>query len=98
MDRWDEALSTGSIRRQETTKAAQFAGLSHEAGDGGRTRDLWLGKPTLYQLSYTRAGPESTDLAPERGVIRRAAVGPPGVVPLYPVGRDLRRRRRRPRA
>jgi hypothetical protein len=25
-----------------------------EADDGGRTRDLRLGKPTLYQLSYVR--------------------------------------------
>ena len=28
-----------------------------EADDGPRTRDLRLGKPTLYQLSYVRAGP-----------------------------------------
>jgi hypothetical protein len=28
-----------------------------EADDGSRTRDLRLGKPTLYQLSYVRAGP-----------------------------------------
>jgi hypothetical protein len=27
-----------------------------EADDGVRTRDLRLGKPTLYQLSYVRAG------------------------------------------
>jgi hypothetical protein len=27
-----------------------------EAGDGARTRDTWLGKPVLYQLSYSRAG------------------------------------------
>ena len=27
-----------------------------EADDGPRTRDLWLGKPTLYQLSYVRVG------------------------------------------
>jgi hypothetical protein len=26
-----------------------------EADDGLRTRDLRLGKPTLYQLSYVRA-------------------------------------------
>jgi hypothetical protein len=25
-----------------------------EAGDGTRTRDPWLGKPMLYQLSYSR--------------------------------------------
>ena len=32
--------------------------MSHpaEADDGPRTRDLRLGKPTLYQLSYVRAG------------------------------------------
>jgi hypothetical protein len=28
---------------------------SPEADDGARTRDLRLGKPTLYQLSYVRA-------------------------------------------
>ncbi len=31
-----------------------------EADDGLRTRDLWLGKPTLYQLSYVRAVADST--------------------------------------
>ena len=25
------------------------------AGDGDRTRDNWLGKPALYQLSYSRS-------------------------------------------
>src|SRR3954470_23223550 len=30
--------------------------LVAEADDGPRTRDLRLGKPTLYQLSYVRAG------------------------------------------
>jgi hypothetical protein len=30
-----------------------------QAGDGVRTRDLWLGKPTLYQLSYTRTSYET---------------------------------------
>ncbi len=25
-----------------------------EADDGARTRDTWLGKPVLYQLSYVR--------------------------------------------
>ena len=28
--------------------------LEPEAGDEARTRDLRLGKPTLYQLSYAR--------------------------------------------
>jgi hypothetical protein len=32
-----------------------ITGLFPEADDGGRTRDLRLGKPTLYQLSYVRA-------------------------------------------
>ena len=26
----------------------------HQADDGARTRDTWLGKPVLYQLSYVR--------------------------------------------
>jgi hypothetical protein len=29
---------------------------SNQAGDGTRTRDIQLGKLTLYQLSYTRVG------------------------------------------
>src|ERR1051325_5845061 len=28
--------------------------LPREADDGARTRDTWLGKPVLYQLSYVR--------------------------------------------
>jgi len=36
--------------------------LGAEADDGGRTRDLKLGKLALYQLSYVRAG----------GILRRA--------------------------
>ena len=45
-----------------------------EADDGPRTRDLWLGKPTLYQLSYVRAAirPDSTRAGPDDGV---SAVG-----------------------
>ena len=30
------------------------------AGDGSRTRDLLLGKQTLYQLSYSRPASEYT--------------------------------------
>src|SRR5262245_15725019 len=33
------------------------AGTSCEADDGARTRDTWLGKPVLYQLSYVRVNP-----------------------------------------
>lgn len=29
--------------------------MQEEADDGARTRDTWLGKPVLYQLSYVRA-------------------------------------------
>jgi hypothetical protein len=39
-------------RRSERTRRRR----SREADDGPRTRDLWLGKPTLYQLSYVRVG------------------------------------------
>ena len=31
----------------------------NQADDGGRTRDLELGKLALYQLSYVRAGSDS---------------------------------------
>ena len=34
--------------------------LEQEAGEGTRTLDLRLGKPTLYQLSYARAPNDSS--------------------------------------
>jgi hypothetical protein len=34
---------------------ARITGPFYQADDGARTRDLRLGKPTLYQLSYVRA-------------------------------------------
>jgi hypothetical protein len=36
------------------TEPAYSAPPDTKADDGPRTRDLWLGKPTLYQLSYVR--------------------------------------------
>jgi hypothetical protein len=61
------------------------------ADDGSRTRDLRLGKPTLYQLSYVRvegdstAPPESLDGSSGRAA---PATGPDMRVPL-----DTSRRR-----
>jgi catechol 2,3-dioxygenase-like lactoylglutathione lyase family enzyme len=45
------------------------SGFGGEADDGPRTRDLRLGKPTLYQLSYVRAPRQSSraDAAYEAG-------------------------------
>ena len=39
----------------QSTNKADFQGF-READDGARTRDPWLGKPMLYQLSYVRVG------------------------------------------
>jgi hypothetical protein len=36
--------------------ASRSLGLGRQADDGPRTRDLRLGKPMLYQLSYVRVG------------------------------------------
>ena len=56
---------------------------SGEAADGGRTRDLRLGKPTLYQLSYPRrAAADITRPAP-----RLAASG--WALPFRAVSRRL---------
>jgi hypothetical protein len=41
-------------RRHSSKDSCYFAPFP-EADDGSRTRDLRLGKPTLYQLSYVRA-------------------------------------------
>lgn len=43
---------TGGRRHSKALDSRDF----NEADDGPRTRDLRLGKPTLYQLSYTRSG------------------------------------------
>ena len=42
--------------RRRLPDMACLSGKPGEADDGSRTRDLRLGKPTLYQLSYVRAG------------------------------------------
>src|SRR5829696_2588763 len=47
----DEATPRGAIPR-----CTAFL----RADDGPRTRDLWLGKPPLYQLSYVRAPRDSS--------------------------------------
>jgi hypothetical protein len=65
-------------------RSAGFGSVT-EADDGSRTRDLWLGKPTLYQLSYVR------EVSPQF----RARL--PGPVGLGAAGcQALRRRRSRP--
>src|ERR1035438_5765400 len=65
---------------------------SPEADDGARTRDLRLGKPTLYQLSYVRAG-RILDRPPDRrlwreyypySVMHRFLI--PGIVVVAAVG------------
>jgi hypothetical protein len=57
----------GSARKSETRLAesprdlqvnADLRGPVRKADDGSRTRDLRLGKPTLYRLSYVRGGAE----------------------------------------
>ena len=48
--------------------------FSHrKAGDGTRTRDIQLGKLTLYQLSYTRVGRDTIATLP-RPRVRRTTV------------------------
>src|ERR1700756_4236657 len=42
-----------------------------KADDGSRTRDLRLGKPTLYQLSYVRVCPANPLVSGPRGVSLR---------------------------
>ena len=55
-----------------------------KADDGGRTRDLRLGKPTLYQLSYVRV--ERRILAPALTLDDEQL---PGVRPHHAVGREV---------
>ena len=46
---------------------ARVTGPFLRADDGSRTRDLRLGKPTLYQLSYVRAAGDFTSRAMSSG-------------------------------
>ena len=74
-------ISAGRVRAQRAV--AVFAGPSRQADDGGRTRDLRLGKPTLCQLSYVRAAPDSRRFA---GVWERPGARPqtrPGSTSLF---------------
>jgi hypothetical protein len=43
---------------------AREVALGEKAGDEARTRDIFLGKEVLYQLSYTRAKMKDPYLAP----------------------------------
>ena len=40
-----------------------------EADDGIRTRDTWLGKPVLYQLSYVREAPRVAGFGDSAGSV-----------------------------
>ena len=50
------ALGVGRLHRRVLLQRTPSCERSNEAGDGTRTRDIQLGKLTLYQLSYTRVG------------------------------------------
>ena len=67
------ATNRPQTRRQEKREAANPLQRS-EADDGARTRDTWLGKPVLYQLSYVR---EAGILAalPRSALRRRCQLG-----------------------
>ena len=66
----------GAVRGRQTTRDAWRSQPSlggSGAGDGTRTRDIQLGKLTLYQLSYTRSD-RTHYSAPERGTRSPSAV------------------------
>lgn len=48
------AAAASTPRHHHTTRAAPKGGLDVGAGDEIRTRDIYLGKVVLYQLSYSR--------------------------------------------
>ena len=66
-----------------------------KADDGSRTRDLRLGKPTLYQLSYVRVVPRMAGLCQEVG----SQLPPPSLDSLAREGNgEPPEERRRPRS
>jgi Flp pilus assembly pilin Flp len=58
-----DPLAGGHGVASEQTKTPPERGF-RRADDGARTRDPWLGKPMLYQLSYVRLTPLT--IPPER--------------------------------
>src|SRR3977135_2197022 len=55
--------SSGVLARRRSRRQRESHSLNRNAraDDGIRTRDTWLGKPVLYQLSYVRLrGADST--------------------------------------
>ena len=48
----DQIIVCGTTEKPDARQRVEM-----EAGEGTRTLDLRLGKPTLYQLSYARKGP-----------------------------------------
>ena len=52
--RYHRVSTARALRAAPGTNASVFAD-TREADDGIRTRDTWLGKPVLYQLSYVRS-------------------------------------------
>ena len=75
-----------------TRRKLPLSGSFSRADDGSRTRDLRLGKPTLYQLSYVRAG-RSGYQGPRGATCARA---PPRRAGRAPDGRSRRWPGRRP--
>src|SRR5436305_2784107 len=77
-------------RVSQTTPKPVFADLLYEADDGSRTRDLRLGKPTLYQLSYVRM---TYYLPGNRWLRRHGRNGSVGSAPVMPPAAAARRPR-----
>jgi hypothetical protein len=50
----DRASTPGAVSNANVAQSRCLYGVQREADDGARTRDPWLGKPMLYQLSYVR--------------------------------------------
>jgi hypothetical protein len=53
-------VASSRKRRAACSEEGHVQGLLGRADDGGRTRDLRLGKPALYRLSYVRAAADSS--------------------------------------
>ncbi len=70
-------------RVAELTPEWRFSRAFSEANDGPRTRDLRLGKPTLYQLSYVRDPGDSNGPRPDRSPGPRGGPAPVRTGALY---------------
>jgi hypothetical protein len=77
-------MRPGTVRSWDGIGADPAQAEVFGAGDGIRTRDINLGKVALYQLSYSRAGENTTIVALQPAIVKANLLQttPPNVIEM----------------